>query len=122
MRLVYTICMAMYGSGVRIGMRIIKREQSPIRKGQQLENAVCCGADLSTSMYGILALPSGSTSRRPVGTSSMGSVWRGQHNYLPIVLDRCGQVGGLVDLLPQGGVWSAKKHIGITLARQKITN
>jgi hypothetical protein len=38
--------------------------------------------------------------------------------------DRCGQVGGLVDLLPQGraGVWTAMKNIGITLARQKITN
>jgi hypothetical protein len=38
--------------------------------------------------------------------------------------DRCGQVGGLVGLLPQGGagVWTAKKNIGITLARQKITN
>jgi len=93
----------MYGSGVRNGMRIIKREQSPIRKGQQRENAVCCGAGLSTSMYGILALPSGATSsRRPIGSTSMGFVWRGQHNYLPIVLDRCGQVGGLVDLLPQG--------------------
>jgi hypothetical protein len=38
-------------------------------------------------------------------------------------LTYAGVVGGLVDLLPQGrAVWTAKKNIGITLGRQKITN
>ena len=81
MHLGYMICMVMYLSGVRIGMETTQREQSPIQKGHQRESTVCCVVGRSTSVNRVLALPSGSTARRPIGTSTLGFVWRGQNNY-----------------------------------------
>ena len=81
MPLVYTICTEMYGNGVMIGMVHYMTEKQHTRKGQQRENVVFCGADLSTPMYRLLIHPSETTSRLPIGTSTMGSVWRGLSNY-----------------------------------------
>ena len=42
---------------------------------------MCCVGVLSTTLNRLLALPTGSSTRLPIGSSSLGSVWRGLCNY-----------------------------------------
>ncbi len=42
---------------------------------------MCCGAGLLTALDPELVLPTGTPSHRPIGSSSMGFVWRGLRNY-----------------------------------------
>ena len=73
--------MVMYGNGVMTGKRIIQMELQQTRRVRIPGNTVCCGAVVSTAMIRRLALPIGTSTRHPIGASSLGSVWRGPHNY-----------------------------------------
>jgi len=65
---------------------------------------VWCGAGLSAAPLRKLALPTGTASRRPIGTTSMGSVWRGLRNYcLATLLLYCLLLMYLKSI-PEGGI------------------
>ena len=87
MRLAYTICMGMFGSGVKIGLETTRQEWLLIQKGQQWEFLVWGVAGLSVMMYRMFVLPFGPTRRRPSEPFTfLVSAWRRHHNYCLVTL------------------------------------
>jgi len=75
--MVCTICMAMSGSGYRIGLELIVVDQQRIRQGRVLVRVACIGAVAGTSTRGACGQRVATTSRRVPVPSFWVSALRG---------------------------------------------
>ena len=116
MPLVFMICMGMYGSGVRIRMEIIQRAQQQIRRAQQREGTVWRVAGLSTTVFRMLVLPTGASTRRPLGATTVVFVWR-DRQILKLLLRHLQHLNQILRGYYQRGIY--QQHLLLKPKRQK---